>query len=84
MEREEGGIMKICLGALAPGIAKQLDEQGISYDPKVIEFIQKDADAITRLVVRGFISTSVTQYARKKLIRKMQEALTVPARGEEV
>ena len=51
-------------GALAPSLAAQLDRR-----PKEVEMWQKDADAITRLLVRGLIPDTVGRKARVKLLK---------------
>lgn len=59
------------LGAMAPKLQEQLKGNRISQDN--IDLWQMDADAITRLHLRGFISEAVTEAARKKLVSKIQK-----------
>lgn len=58
-------------GALSPTIKTQLEEQGLHLDHASIEHYQKDADAITRLMVRSIIGVSIAEKARKKLVNVM-------------
>ena len=68
--------ISIRLGALAPKISEQLDSIGISnYDKEYLDVFQKDADAISRLSIRGFISESVGITARKRLMKKLAKWL---------
>ena len=58
-------------GALSPTIETQLKEQGLYLDHESVDHCQKDANAITRLMVRGLIPMSVAEKARKKLVNVM-------------
>jgi hypothetical protein len=71
--------MKIGLrfGALAPSLAEQLDKP-----PKSVELWQKDADAITRLLVRGLIPDTYGQKARRKLLATIVRTLAARPTGE--
>ena len=53
-------------GALSPKLSVQLSEMG--YSIKSIKTFQDDADAITRLVVRGFIPDGAARKARQKIV----------------
>lgn len=56
--------LQLAFGALVPSLAVQLDRR--SSD---VALWQKDADAITRLLVRGFLSDGAGRTARRKLMR---------------
>lgn len=61
--------INIQLGALAPKLRVQLRDQGIRFPPGISACLQSDADAITRLKIRGFITEKMADSARAKLIR---------------
>lgn len=64
--------MKLTLqfGAMAPKLAEQLD--GIARLPKsLLSAFQQDADAVTRLAVRGLLPDGETAKARKRLLKRV-------------
>lgn len=63
--------MKLLLefGAMAPDISQQLAYQGLTAKARAIAHWQKDADAITRLSVRGMLSDSEKSKARRRLLK---------------
>ena len=63
--------ISVHFGALCPSIAEQLIEQGVVTIPDEINHFQKDADATTRLLIRGLLTDSQTRSARQKLINKI-------------
>ena len=63
--------VQIHFGALSLPIVDQLLEQGVSVIPGDINHFQTDANAITRLVLRGLISEAQARTARGKLIKKI-------------
>lgn len=63
--------IEIRMGALAPKISEQL--KGCGLCEKRLEVIDADCDAITRLVIRGYIAPSVAEKARGKLMKKINE-----------
>jgi len=66
--------MKILhFGALAPKLKEQLKEFMVLPDD--LEHAQLDADAITRLSIRGLITGSETLKARRKLGQKLDKAI---------
>lgn len=65
------GQINISFGALAPTIAEQLEKQNVGVEPERLEHFQKDADAISRLHVRGLIPDSVAKNIREKLMKKI-------------
>jgi hypothetical protein len=65
--------LKIELGALCPSLKEQLAE--LVIDDAELALLDQDADAITRLHIRGLIPEAVAMNARRKLVRKIQAAL---------
>lgn len=65
--------MKISIqfGAMAMPIAQQLNFQGIKCLKTDLIHWQADADAITRLAVRGLLSDSRIRYARQRLLQNI-------------
>lgn len=61
--------MQIELGALCKPLSEQL--KGYIPDDK-LKVMDADADAITRLLLRGFIPESIAKKARQKLVRAVQ------------
>lgn len=66
----------IHFGALSPTIAEQLDEAGVGYDEDKIDHCNRDAYAISRLQVRGLLTESQAHGARKKVLKKIEAAIT--------
>jgi len=64
-------------GALAPPLREQLKDAGlvIRYKRNLAHY-QRDADAITRIVIRGLISDSQARTARKRLMRRIAAGIT--------
>jgi hypothetical protein len=63
--------MKINLtfGSMAAPLVQQLGVQGINAPTKLLDHWQKDADAISRLAVRGFLTDTETNRARRRLLQ---------------
>ena len=61
--------LSLLFGALCPPLHKQL-----GVDPADVRVWQKDADAITRLSVRGLIPPRVAEQARKRVLRQIAES----------
>ena len=55
-------------GALSPPLAEQIP--GLHN----ADLLQRDADAITRCFIRGYIAESVAHTARKRLMREIAKA----------
>lgn len=70
MPATERELMRLSInfGALAPSLAEQMDAR-----PKAIELHQRDADAVTRLLVRGLLSEKQGQSARRKILRRLAQ-----------
>ena len=62
----------ITFGAMATPLRKQLEMTGM--DVGSINHFQRDADAVTRLHVRGFLTDAETRKARIRLINKISVA----------
>ena len=62
--------MGIYFGAMSDPIKKQ-----IGFDSVDVKHIQKDADAVTRLVIRGIITDSQANQARTKLAKRIGEIM---------
>jgi hypothetical protein len=57
-------------GAMAPSIAEQLAEQQLICTTDT-EHWQRDADAITRLAVRGILPEAQARAARQRVLREL-------------
>ena len=62
--------LKIAMGAMSDSLTDQFKSQGFE-PPKDIDHFQKDADAITRLKIRGLLTDSQSDSARKKLMKEL-------------
>lgn len=60
--------MQIELGALAPSLIEQLAGH---IDADKLAILDADSDAITRLYVRGYLTPSATDKARKRLVKEI-------------
>lgn len=56
--------MQVVFGALAPPLSQQISGLPKMYD--------KDADSITRLVVRGIITEGEAHKARMRLLKRIE------------
>jgi len=63
------------LGLLSPKISQQLGDAGLPFEDDVVEIYDRDAAEISRLLVRGYISDSAARTARKRLMRKLRDAI---------
>ena len=63
----------ITLGALAPPLAQQLE--GVKFDGD-LWILQKDADAISRLAVRGFLTPAEAGRARKRFMKTLEKRIS--------
>lgn len=66
----------IYFGATCEPLAVQL--QGYELGSLCIPHAQADADAITRLYVRGYISQKVKDAAQARLVKEMKRAMKTP------
>lgn len=69
--REPGGIQ---FGALAPRLAEQVGIRAYTLQKRIsiLKHQQRDADAITRLAVRGLLPDAQVHAARKRLMKNLQ------------
>jgi hypothetical protein len=69
-------VLQVDFGALVPRLDDQLFAQGLVYkDTQKLEHLQADADAITRLNLRGYIADSAAAKCRKKLMEQLNPTL---------
>lgn len=61
----------ITFGALAPKVAGQLKKQKLTAAPLDIERAQANADAVTRLLIRGVLSDSEARKARQRILKRL-------------
>ncbi len=65
--------MQIILGALADDLSVQFKKAGVQYIGKPsLDIIQRSADAISLLSIRGYLTESETLRARKRLMKEIQ------------
>jgi hypothetical protein len=65
--------MNISFGALAPALSEQLADSGLTTEQ--LEHFDKDADAILRLRIRGYLTDSAYLSAFKKLMKAIERKL---------
>lgn len=56
-------------GGMAPSIADQLNEQGFLFSKSEVSHFQKDADAVTRLRIRGLIPAAQVDKSFNKITK---------------
>lgn len=66
----------LSFGALAEPIATQLGRQGVSASKPDTRMWQRDADAIARLVLRRYLSSTQADKARRKLMAVVEKGVT--------
>lgn len=59
----------LTFGAMSAPLRAQLKIQGFDIDAAVVKHCQRDADAITRLLVRHMLSEGEAHKARRRLLR---------------
>ena len=69
-------VLSITFGAFARPMRSQLKGRGI--DRETMKHFQADADALTRLVVRGLLNDSEALRARKRFVDRIAEKVTRP------
>jgi hypothetical protein len=75
-ERAVAPSLSIAFGATSDPIAVQISRQHNGYiNLETICHCQQDADAVTRLKVRGYISDKVAETARKRIMVAIQMAV---------
>jgi hypothetical protein len=74
---EKGGEVnvRIDFGALIPPIGEQLQDQGLKLDMDPLErqHLQRDADEVSRLRVRGVLTESESDKARKRIMQVIKK-----------
>jgi len=68
------------IGVAFSALAPPLDKQIMRHIPGLDHF-QLDADAVTRLSIRGILSDSETKNARKRIVKAMLKAATSGDKG---
>lgn len=65
----------ISFGALCDRIEEQLQRQGfrLTLEPLQRQYLQRDADEVSRLLVRGVITEGEADKARKRLMRTINK-----------
>lgn len=66
--------LNIVLGAMAPSLKEQL--KPFKFKAPVVRRWDKIADATSLMYIHGYISPSVVDQARKRLIKEIQKAIT--------
>ena len=63
--------VRINFGALSPPIREQLQDQGLKLDMDPVQrhYLQCDADEVSRLRVRGVLTESESDKARKRIMQ---------------
>ncbi len=65
--------MQIILGALADDLSVQFEKGHVEYVGKTpLDIIQRSADAISLLSIRGYLTESETLRARKRLMKEIK------------
>lgn len=81
-EQERKREFGLSFGALADPISRQLSAQGIQ-PPSASYHFQRDADAITRLAVRGILSDAEKRRAHQRLMKRITQAIVRATPSEE-
>lgn len=66
--------LELNFGALSAPLQQQLRSQGLAVldgDAERLEHLQRDADALVRLVIRDVVTDSAAAAARRKLIKRV-------------
>lgn len=63
--------VELIFGGMAPHIREQLSAHGINLTGNAADHFQRDAEAITRLAVRGLLADSRVNEARRKLLKNI-------------
>ena len=65
--------MQIILGALADDLSVQFEKAQVQYIGKTsLDILQKSADAISLLSIRGYLSESEARKARERLMKEIK------------
>lgn len=71
---------RITMSALGPTLAEQCEEQGLIATGTTIELSDRLAQAITLCHVRGVLTDSETDRARKRVVTQMRLRQVSPAK----
>ncbi|CAB4147278.1 hypothetical protein UFOVP509_22 [uncultured Caudovirales phage] len=66
----------LSFGALAEPLSTQLGRQGVKAPRGMVRMWQRDADAITRLVLRRYLSSTQADKSRRKLMGLVEKGVT--------
>ena len=65
--------MQIILGALADDLSVQFEKAQVQYIGKTsLDILQKSADAISLLSIRGYLSEAEARKARQRLMKEIK------------
>lgn len=67
--------LEITFGAMTKPLVDQCRAQELALPAADARELQRDADAITRLGARGMLTEGQVQDARRKLMRKIRQAV---------
>jgi hypothetical protein len=67
--------IRIAFGALLPPIDEQLRDQGLKLDMNSLfrGLLQRDADEVSRLRVRGILTEAESDKARKRILQTIKK-----------
>lgn len=68
--------MELRISAIAEHISEQLKVQNIRFDKAAVDQFQKDANAISRLYIRGLITLNQSTVAKNKLYKNILKHIT--------
>lgn len=75
--------IELVFGAVCPSIAEQLTGIDHGINPEALGHAQFDADAITRLSIRGLIPDSAARLARQKLLKRICNWISINRRRKQ-
>jgi len=70
-------MLTLHFGALVPSLTEQLTKAGVAVESKSLNQLQRDADAVVRLTVRGLLTDSEINRVRRKLMKKIIKAASL-------
>lgn len=76
------GTYALAMGPLAPKLSDQLTDNGFAFDAKVIEHIQLDTEALSRLAIRGYLNDSIRDAIRRRIVKAVEAELQRHVRRE--
>lgn len=66
---------QIQMGALAPSLSKQLKKAGFKFDKKAMDHLQQDSDALSRLLIRGYLNDTIRDRVRYGITKAVETEL---------